>query len=295
MNDPKLDNLSEKQKKTHEIIEKDLKKLRNDLKNKLNLDEKTIEEIKNDKKKLKKYKYELRKKEYEEIRTLKDITEKKDLKLWFRWFWFFLWESNSVWSWALNIVLAFVLIYFIIYPGLGLFFQTTHPVVAVVSGSMEHDGSFENWWSGHTSVYSYYNISKEQFKEFSFSDGFNKGDIIVLKGKEIKDINIGDVIVYYGMLPDPIIHRVINKVEYPFYLETKGDHNKNKDLIEITEKSLVGYPKYNKASRAVLRIPYLGWIKIAFASHPVFFMLGIAIFIICTSYFDEIKKKIKGN
>ena len=50
--------------------------------------------------------------------------------------WYFVWEEDSVLSWAVNIVLAFFLIKYLVYPGLGLALGTTHPVVAVVSGSM---------------------------------------------------------------------------------------------------------------------------------------------------------------
>ena len=42
----------------------------------------------------------------------------------------------------MNVVLAFVLIKFIIYPGAGLIMGTRLPVVAVVSESMEHQGPF---------------------------------------------------------------------------------------------------------------------------------------------------------
>ncbi|MBW2993462.1 hypothetical protein KY317_02720, partial [Candidatus Woesearchaeota archaeon] len=53
--------------------------------------------------------------------------------------WDFIWNSNSVWSWIVNIILAFVIIKFLLYPGLGLVTGTSHPIVAVVSNSMEHD------------------------------------------------------------------------------------------------------------------------------------------------------------
>ena len=52
--------------------------------------------------------------------------------------WYFLWEENSVWSWIANIALAFILIKFVVYPGIGLILGTNYPIVAVVSGSMEH-------------------------------------------------------------------------------------------------------------------------------------------------------------
>src|SRR3989344_4252733 len=61
-----------------------------------------------------------------------------DLKQGIRKVWHFIWESDSPWSWLLNIALAYVLIKFLTYPGLGLLFHTPFPIVAVVSGSMEH-------------------------------------------------------------------------------------------------------------------------------------------------------------
>ena len=50
--------------------------------------------------------------------------------------WYFIWHDDSVWSWIVNIILAFLLIKFIVYPGLGFLLETEYPVVAVVSGSM---------------------------------------------------------------------------------------------------------------------------------------------------------------
>jgi hypothetical protein len=94
--------------------------------------------------------------------------------------WFFIWHDNSVWSWLVNIVLAYVLIKFIVYPGLGLLMGTTHPIVAVVSGSMEHTGGFEDWWASPATCtngsctkeqwYAEREITKEQFRAFSLKN-----------------------------------------------------------------------------------------------------------------------------
>ncbi len=185
--------------------------------------------------------------------------------------WWFIWESDSWWSWPVNLLLAFILIKFIVYPGLGFIFGTAFPVVAVVSGSMEHDGSFSDWWlsSAYCSAscsqedwYAGYGITEEQFKEFSFKNGFNKGDIMVLKGVEPKNIKIGDVLVFqsaYGN--EPIIHRVVaifGDETTGFVYQTKGDHNGDSGNIdkEIQQDAVYG--------KAIFRIPFLGWIKIAF-------------------------------
>ena len=150
--------------------------------------------------------------------------------------WWFIWEDDSVLSWIVNVILAFVLIKFIVYPGLGLIVGTNYPIVAVISGSMEHDGSFDNWWESPAACqqelctqekfYNLYGISKSEFEEFKFNHGFNKGDIIFLRN--VKDSEIGDVLVFMSPYkPEPIIHRIIKiSVEDngKIYL-TKGDHN----------------------------------------------------------------------
>ncbi len=189
--------------------------------------------------------------------------------------WYFLWDDDSALSWVVSVILAFVLIKYLIYPGLGFALGTTHPVVAVVSGSMEHklvkgvvcghspqeySSDFSSFWETCGSFYAEYGIGKEQFMGFSFSKGFNTGDIIFLTGKKPKDINVGDVIVLKAGQPDPIIHRVISKREEgeKYFFATKGDHNPSMLPFEmsIDESRLIG--------RAVFRIPLLGYIKIWF-------------------------------
>ena len=107
-----------------------------------------------------------------------------------------------------------------------------------------------------------YGITEERFKEFSFKNGFNKGDIMVLKGVEPKNIKIGDVLVFqsaYGN--EPIIHRVVaisGDESSGFVYQTKGDHNGDSGNIDTNIQQDAVYGK------AIFRIPFLGWIKIAF-------------------------------
>lgn len=185
--------------------------------------------------------------------------------------WWFIWESDSWWSWPVNLLLAFILIKFLVYPALGFAFGTAFPVVAVVSGSMEHDGSFLDWWlstaycsdsCSQEEWYANYGITEEEFKAFSFKNGFNKGDIMVLKGLKPKNIKIGDVLVFqsaYGA--EPIIHRVVaisGDETTGFVYQTKGDHNGASGNIDTNIQQDAVYGK------AIFRIPFLGWIKIAF-------------------------------
>lgn len=188
--------------------------------------------------------------------------------------WYFIWESNSIWSWIVNFILAFILVKFVVYPGLGFVLGTGFPVVAVVSGSMEHDGNFEQWWQTQAYCqssctqeqwYMEYGITKENFEKYPFKNGFNKGDIMILVGREPKNIKIGDVIVFMSdQRSDPIIHRIV-KI-YPdettgFVFQTKGDHNGDSGVgldTGIEEDKILG--------KAIFRIPFLGWIKIAAVS-----------------------------
>ena len=99
---------------------------------------------------------------------------KKKVKKLLKRTWYFIWEDDSIWSWLVNIVLAFVLIKFIVYPALGFMLGTSFPVVAVVSSSMEHNTNFEEWWSVNSDYYSNFNIEKNEFGSYIFKNGFNK-------------------------------------------------------------------------------------------------------------------------
>lgn len=174
--------------------------------------------------------------------------------------WYFIWEDDSIWSWIVNIILAFLLVKFVIYPLLGLLLGTGFPVVAVVSGSMEHNGvQFDNWWESNKGFYTGIGIAKDEFSKYIFKNGFNKGDIIVLLGVEPKNINRGMVIVYSTtQYKYPIIHRVIDteNTDGKIMIETKGDNNPTQDRDLVSEEQVLG--------RAAIKIPYLGWIKIMF-------------------------------
>lgn len=188
-------------------------------------------------------------------------------------FWNFLWNEDSIWSWIVNIIIAFILIKFILYPGIGLLLGTNLPVVAVISESMEHDGNFDTWWNSYATCYennttkkctqaewyNYYGISKEEFLEYRMRNGFNKGDIIVLQGVTFEELQVGEVLVFQSKLAYPVIHRVVAKNDL---IETKGDHNYNqiRDMAlnekYITKDQIIG--------KAWIKIPYLGYVKILF-------------------------------
>jgi len=187
-----------------------------------------------------------------------------------------------------NIILAYIIIKFIIYPGMGFVLGTNFPIVAVVSDSMEHHASFDEWWAKNEDYYLALNITKQDFEEYPFKNGFNRGDIMFLIGKHPADIEVGDVIVFRSKKPYPIIHRVIKKDNKAMWVfQTKGDNNPAQireyddphtpefgkvffkpgqqvpngyvvvlDETQVLEKHLLG--------KAVFRVPWLGYVKIWF-------------------------------
>lgn len=177
--------------------------------------------------------------------------------------WYFIWYDDSIWSWIVNVILAYVIIKYVFYPGLGLVMGTGFPIVAVVSTSMVHDQPFDPWWTAHEDAYLELGITKANFSEYPFKNGFNKGDLMFLIGKDPEDIRIGDVIVFQSKKPYPIIHRVIKKQEQGMWVfQTKGDNNHAQirddqlDETRVLEKVVLG--------KAIMRIPWLGYIKIWF-------------------------------
>ena len=200
--------------------------------------------------------------------------------------WHFLWHSDSTASWIANIILAFIIIKFIFYPVLGLVLGTPFPVVAVVSESMEHGlhegqicgqsyesfpNNFDSWWSVCGYWYEELSepINKEEFQEYKFKNGFNKGDIMVLWRATPKNLDLGDVLVFQGPRGEPIIHRIVKITtetnennETSYYYQTKGDHNSD------TFAGFLGEDKISEDrifGQAVIKIPFLGWIKVIFA------------------------------
>ncbi len=203
----------------------------------------------------------------------------------FKKFWKFIFYDDSILSYVLNFILAFIFIKYILFPGFGLVLNTSYPIVAIVSGSMQHkivehricddyvmntydmSLNLSQWWHFCSNYYvKNFNITKSNFTHFEYKNGLNIGDVMVLYGKNPKDIKVGDVIVF---IPEdkrffeqmgPVIHRVVKKwktSDGKYHFQTKGDHNpKSFENFEtnIPQKNILGVP--------ILRIPYIGYVKL---------------------------------
>lgn len=171
--------------------------------------------------------------------------------------WHFLAHDESMWSFIADAILVIVIGKFIILPLLSLALGTSFPMVAVVSSSMDHHGSFDSWWEQNKNWYAEQNITKEQFQSFPNTNGFSKGDVFIVHGTSFANLKIGDVVVY--TIPgkaDPIIHRII-RIENNT-VQTKGDANQGQLSFELDVR-----PEQIKG-KAVFRIPLIGWVKVGF-------------------------------
>lgn len=197
--------------------------------------------------------------------------------------WNFLWHSNSIMSWIIDLVLIFIIVKFIIFPFFSFVLTTSLPFVIIESGSLEHKitshnsgimpnicgftfvekkslkNDFSEYWRLCGKWYEDKNITKEEFIKWTYVNGLDKGDIIIVKGMKTEQYKKGDIIIFNSLMQKtPIIHRIIDikKEGDEIVFSTKGDHNEEQLPYEnnIKKEQIVG--------KAVLRIPMLGWVKL---------------------------------
>lgn len=224
--------------------------------------------------------------------------------------WNWIWNSDSILSWIVALVLIFVIIKFIFFPALSLIMGTSLPLAGVESSSMDHTAlkycssynnqgkclswsvgyevcgknfnkktylNFDNYWDTCGDWYEEESLSKEKFNSFSMKNGFSKGDIIIVWGR-FKP-KLGDIIIFKpnkdSIAPRPIIHRIVIINPDGTY-QTKGDHNEK----QLTQDNNIYYTDETKITneqiigKAVFKIPYLGWVKIG-AVELINFAVGI--------------------
>lgn len=215
------------------------------------------------------------------------MNKKKGFLDYLKRFWKYLWHDDSLGSYVLNFIFAFIFIKYLFFPTIGFLLNNDYPMVAIVSGSMEHkivnhnvcdknvvdtqnkNLNFDEWWSLCGTYYEKINITKADFKDFDYSGGLNIGDMMVLYGKDPKNIEVGEILVFipqdrnFFVQKGPVIHRVVDKWENEndgkFYFATKGDHNS--EIFKDFENNI---SSDNVIAVGVVRIPYMGYVKIMF-------------------------------
>ena len=171
--------------------------------------------------------------------------------------WHFLWKDESIASYAVFVVLAFVILRFVFFP-VVLFTTGYSDIAAVVSSSMEHNQLTEHTFYSWLDFHGY---NRTEVAEWPYLDGLNVGDVIAVKHVPPDEITVGDVILFYTPRGQ-VIHRVIS-IEHRggvYYYTTKGDANPASN--ESIEKDI---PYQNVKGKLVARIPYLGWPKVIFS------------------------------
>ena len=171
-----------------------------------------------------------------------------------KWFWKFLNEDSWA-SLAVVLLIAFLLIKFVFFPGLSLLTGTSLPLVIVESCSMyHHEAGFEKTFE--SPVYESFGISLEDAGNWIFQNGFSKGDVIFVVG--VDEPKVGDVIVFEGGAKYPLIHRVVEDGET---YSTKGDNYKTNSKQLNSEKSI---SKEQIIGKALFKVPFVGWAKLIF-------------------------------
>ena len=176
-----------------------------------------------------------------------------------RSFWKFL-QKDSWASFAVTLLLAFVIIKFVFFPGLSLITGTSLPLVIVESCSMyHHEDGFENTFQ--SDVYDAHGLSLNDTENWIFQNGFSKGDVIFVVGA--KNVEIGDVIIFNGGARYPLIHRVIEIPEDESNDDygTKGDNYKTNSAQLNSEKSI---SEDQLVGKALFKVPFVGWAKLIF-------------------------------
>jgi hypothetical protein len=143
--------------------------------------------------------------------------------------WNFVWHGKSIWSYIAFVVLAYIFLKYLLYPGF-LFIVGWRDIVAVLSSSMYHgpniDRTFYSWLDAHNYT---------GYESWPFMSGLNIGDVVIVTTVLPEDIHVGDVIVFISNTGEPIIHRVIEVLNEGgnFYYTTKGDANPSSMSFEL--------------------------------------------------------------
>ncbi len=145
----------------------------------------------------------------------------------------------------LTFVLVLISLYFMIMGGLMMVLFTDSPLRSVYSNSMKHYD--ENSWKRP-----FYQKGVDT-SNFPLQGGFERGDLLLIRGTDPTEIKLGDVIVYRRG-SDLIVHRVVeiradNANNLMFI--TKGDANMWFDSPPVRSDQIVG--------KVLFVIPKLGW------------------------------------
>jgi signal peptidase I len=189
--------------------------------------------------------------EHEEKKTVQD--PRKDVKYFLKKAYNFLWKEESLLSYAVFIIIAFVLLRFVAFPAF-LYVTNYADVAAVISTSMQHseltDHTFNEWLR-------FNGFSEEEVAEWPYLDGLNVGDVIAVRAMPAGEIKPGDIVLFYTDRGQ-VIHRVmyVKQVGNEFFYTTKGDANPQISTVETD------IPYSEIKGELVWKTPYLGYPRV---------------------------------
>lgn len=177
-----------------------------------------------------------------------------------------LWKYEIT-KWVAAVIIAFLIWNLAIIPSFKFFTKSPTPIVTVMTNSMEHYVEFDEWWIKHKGPYTEKGIEKENFTNFSYFNGLNVGDMILVISKEPEDIEIGDILIFESKIEEIIIHRVIYKhIEDSLYFgdrylfQTKGDNHFISIKQFYLDERRIPIQRINGVG--ILRIKYIGLPKV---------------------------------
>ena len=133
----------------------------------------------------------------------------------------------------------------------------------------------------------------------------NKGDLLVIQGKNASEIENGTIILYdsRGLWPDdyvpePIVHRVVgryyNNSDEKWYFYTLGDNNEgNIDPPDYFNVTIIPVPEDRVIGIVKTIIPKIGFVKIwmdnlndVIPGMPIIFLVGLSIILLFSIIWD---------
>jgi len=131
-----------------------------------------------------------------------------------------------------------------------------------------------------------------------------KGDLLVIQGKNASEIENGTIILYdsFGLwpnnyVPEPIVHRVVdkylNEIDGKWYFITQGDNNSDTDPPDGAFGSEIPVPEERVIGIVKTIIPKIGLVKIwmdnlndEIPGLPLIFLVGLSIVLVLSIVWD---------
>jgi signal peptidase I len=201
--------------------------------------------------------------------------------------------TNNYFKTVFAIVLIITIVLGVFF-GLQLGLKTSDPMLTVISGSMSipYDASDYNIWLTLT---------------HPFDRTLSVGDIIIIQGINIKDLNTNypnsDIIVFRSPINgELIVHRIIGTevVNGTTYFQTKGDGNGNPwpqtprtGFDPWDNNNPPGVPQNLVVGKVIMRIPWFGWITIEMRTWALPVVISLLLLLVVIEFVIPIFKNNK--